>query len=156
MASRLRKVRLRLPGRRLKPTQPQLPCLRNEVIAVERQGSVLSRCLRLRTITCGIAVRQFGGLSGFQLDSACCYALSHAKPITLSVSASANSASVPVLQVCVVVPVHCPRCTTSAWADLHRNHRGMTIALEWHCTFCQHRWPVTLREVEERPATQPG
>ena len=23
----------------------------------------------------------------------------------------------------------------------------MTVALEWHCTHCQHRWPVTFSQI---------
>jgi len=66
----------------------------------------------------------------------------------------------PPQQVTLAVPSHCPKCFASGWAQLHRNHRGTTIALEWQCEHCEHRWLATLddlvRQAETPSSTSPA
>jgi len=57
-------------------------------------------------------------------------------------------------QVTLAVPLHCPKCLASGWAQLHRNHRGTTIALEWQCENCKHRWQATLDHLVREPESQ--
>ena len=54
-------------------------------------------------------------------------------------------------QVTLAVPSQCPKCFASGWAHLHRNYRGTTIALEWQCENCKHRWLATLDHLAGRP-----
>jgi len=57
----------------------------------------------------------------------------------------------PSRQVVFNAPTQCPKCSANGWAQLHRNHRGTTIALEWQCDNCKHRWPVMLDQLAGQP-----
>lgn len=46
-------------------------------------------------------------------------------------------------QVSLTVPTLCPACNVRRWAQFYSNYLGATIVLEWECTHCHCRWPVT-------------
>ena len=54
----------------------------------------------------------------------------------------------PNTPIALRVPPRCDRCGREGAVRLQQNINGAQIVLHWHCSGCDHEWPVRRREEE--------